>query len=188
MNIIQLMQTCFRSILRNRMRSLLTSLGVIIGVGSVIVMVALGEGSQRAIEEGMTAMGTNLLQIIPRRQMNRSGQNTFMRVNSFTQNDVQRLKNESSFARAISGVVMINSNVIGTEGNAMVQVMGVEPDFLIVRNFNVNAGVSFDEDDLRRRNTVALLGRTTAANLFGTAESALNQINEKYAKVKKNES
>ena len=54
MNLIQLMQTCFRSILRNRMRSLLTSLGVIIGVGSVIIMVALGEGSQREIEARIT--------------------------------------------------------------------------------------------------------------------------------------
>jgi len=63
MNIVQLLQTCLRSILRNRMRSLLTSLGVIIGVGSVIIMVAMGEGSQRAIEARITAMGTNLLQI-----------------------------------------------------------------------------------------------------------------------------
>ena len=65
MNLIQLLHTCFRSILRNRMRSLLTSLGVIIGVGSVIIMVALGEGSQREIESRITAMGTNLLQIFP---------------------------------------------------------------------------------------------------------------------------
>jgi len=175
MNIVQLMQTCFRSILRNRMRSLLTSLGVIIGVGSVIIMVALGEGSQRAIEAGMTAMGTNLLQIMPRRQMTRSGQNMVMRVNAFTRNDVQKLKQESSFASAISGAVMINSNVIGNEGNARVQVMGVEPDFIIARNYNVNAGIFFDDEDLRTRSMVAVLGRTTAANLFGNAENALNQ-------------
>jgi len=175
MNIVQLIQTCFRSILRNRMRSLLTSLGVIIGVGSVIIMVALGEGSQRAIEAGMTAMGTNLLQIMPRRQMTRSGQNMVMRVNAFTRNDVQKLKQESSFASAISGAVMINSNVIGNEGNARVQVMGVEPDFIIARNYNVNAGIFFDDEDLRTRSMVAILGRTTAANLFGNAENALNQ-------------
>jgi putative ABC transport system permease protein len=157
------------------MRSLLTSLGVIIGVGSVIVMVALGEGSQRAIEEGMTAMGTNLLQIMPRRQMTRSGQNMAVRMNSFTKNDVQKLKDESSFALAISGVVTINSNVIGNEGNAQVQVMGVEPDFLMARNYKVNAGEFFDDEDLRMRSMVAVLGRTTATNLFGNAENALNQ-------------
>src|SRR5215469_1341574 len=93
MNIIQLLHTCFRSILRNRMRSLLTSLGVIIGVGSVIIMVALGEGSQREIEKRITAMGTNLLQVVPRRQMSRSGQQVMMRMNAFTRNDIQKLRN-----------------------------------------------------------------------------------------------
>jgi putative ABC transport system permease protein len=84
MNLIQLLHTCFRSILRNRMRSLLTSLGIIIGVGSVIIMVALGEGSQRAIEDQMTAMGTNLLYIMPWNWSSRSGQRRNIRINAFT--------------------------------------------------------------------------------------------------------
>jgi putative ABC transport system permease protein len=174
MNIIQLLQTCFRSILRNRMRSLLTSLGVIIGVGSVIIMVALGEGSQREIENRITAMGTNLLQIIPRRQVNRSGQQMFMRMNAFTKKDIQKLKDESTFAAAISGVVNSSANVTGAEGNAQVSIMGVEPDFTVARNYVVNAGIFFDDEDLRLRSRVAVLGRTTAKNLFGDAESALS--------------
>ena len=175
MNIIQLLQTCFRSIFRNRMRSLLTSLGVIIGVGSVIIMVAIGEGSQREIEARITAMGTNLLQIIPRRQASRSGQQMFMRMNAFTKKDIQKLRDESSFASAISGVVNSRSNVTGSEGNAEVSIMGVEPDFSIARNYNVNAGTFFDEEDMISRSMVAVLGRTTAKNLFGDADSALSQ-------------
>jgi putative ABC transport system permease protein len=175
MNIIQLFQTCFRSILRNRMRSLLTSLGVIIGVGSVIVMVALGEGSQREIESRITAMGTNLLQIIPWRQTSRSGQSMLMRVNAFTKNDIQKLREESSFATAISGVVNSNGNVTGGEGNVQVSVQGVEPDYTIARNYRVNAGDFFDDEDMLRRNRVAVLGRTTAKNLFGDADNALSQ-------------
>ena len=81
MNIIQHLLNCFRSILRNRMRSLLTSLGIIIGVGSVIVMVAMGEGSQRAIQERISAMGTNLLQI-NHRPPSRSNQSTYTRRSS----------------------------------------------------------------------------------------------------------
>src|SRR5215469_9210757 len=92
LNLLQLLQTCFRSILRNRMRSLLTSLGVIIGVGSVIVMVALGEGSQKAIEARITAMGTNLLQIVPRRQVSRAGQFAQTRMSGFTRRDIQKLR------------------------------------------------------------------------------------------------
>ncbi|MDR0315848.1 MAG: ABC transporter permease [Treponema sp.] len=175
MNFIQLLHTCFRSILRNRMRSLLTSLGVIIGVGSVIIMVALGEGSQRAIEARITAMGTNLLQIMPRRQVNRSGQNVMMRMNAFTKKDIQKLRDESGFASAISGVVQSSANVVGSEGNAQVTVQGVEPDYTIARNWNVTEGFFFDEEDMMLRNRVAVLGRTTAKNLFGDVNAALGQ-------------
>jgi putative ABC transport system permease protein len=175
MNIAQLLQTCLRSILRNRMRSLLTSLGVIIGVGSVIIMVAIGEGSQRAIESRITAMGTNLLQVMPRRQVNRGGQGVQMRFSAFTKKDIQKLKDESNFATAVSGVINSNANVIGSMGNAQVSVMGVEPDFIIARNYKVNAGIFFSDEDLRNRNMAAVLGRTTAKNLFGDAESALSQ-------------
>jgi len=175
MNIAQLLQTCLRSIFRNRMRSLLTSLGVIIGVGSVIIMVALGEGSQRAIESRITAMGTNLLQVMPRRQVNRGGQGVQMRFSAFTKKDIQRLKNESNFAAAVSGVINTNANVTGSAGNAQVQVMGVEPDFIIARNYKVNAGSFFSDEDLRNRSMSAVLGRTTAKNLFGDAESAISQ-------------
>jgi len=157
------------------MRSLLTSLGIIIGVGSVIIMVGLGEGSQRAIESRITAMGTNLLQIMPRRQISRAGPGMQMRFSGFSKKDIQKLKDESSYAAAISGVVTSNANVIGTEGNAQVSIMGVEPDYIIARNYNVNDGFFFDEDDLRNRSMVAVLGPTTAKNLFGDNESALSQ-------------
>ena len=176
MNFVQLLHTCFRSIMRNRMRSLLTSLGVIIGVGSVIIMVALGEGSQRAIEERITAMGTNLLQIMPippRRNMSRSGQQVMMRMNAFTKKDIQKIREESSFATAISGVVQSNANVFGGEGNVQVQVQGVEPDYIIARSWNVREGVFFSDEDLTLRNRVAVIGSTTAKNLFGEARAGV---------------
>ena len=175
MNFIQLLHTCFRSILRNRMRSLLTSLGVIIGVGSVIIMVALGEGSQRAIESRITAMGTNLLQIMPRRQVNRSGQNVMMRMSALTKTDLQKLRTESTFAAAVSGVTQSSQNVVGSMGNASVTVQGVEPEYTTARNWNVDDGIFFDEEEMKNRSTVAVLGRTTAKNLFGADGAALEQ-------------
>ena len=175
MNLVMLLQTCFRSIFRNRMRSLLTSLGVIIGVGSVIIMVALGEGSQKAIEARITAMGTNLLQVQPRRSMSRSGQQVMMRVSAFTKNDVEKLKDESSYAAAISGMVSSSMTVVGGEGSAQVSINGVEPAFLTARNWSIALGMFFDEDDLAMRSTVAVLGQTTAINLFGSAGNAFGQ-------------
>jgi putative ABC transport system permease protein len=175
MNIAQLFHTCFRSIFRNRMRSLLTSLGVIIGVGSVIIMVAIGEGSQREIESRITAMGTNILQATPRRQISRAGQMTMARMNAFTKNDIEKLRDESAYIAAVSGVVQSSSNVVGSQGNAQVQIQGVEPDYFTARNWYVNAGFVFDEEDMFLRSKVAVLGRTTANNLFGDADSALGQ-------------
>jgi putative ABC transport system permease protein len=136
-------------------------------------MVALGEGSQRAIEARITAMGTNLLQIMPRRSVSRSGQNVQMRSSAFTKKDIQKLRDESTFASAISGVVQSNANVSGAEGNAQVTVQGVEPGFIAARNWNVNEGFFFDEEDMALRGRLAVLGRTTAKNLFGSANSAL---------------
>jgi putative ABC transport system permease protein len=175
MNITQLLQTCFRSILRNRMRSFLTSLGVIIGVGSVIIMVALGEGSQRAIEAQISALGTNLLQVQPQRQISRGGPNVQMRFSAFTRADLEKLKSESSYASAVAGMTQGNFTVAGGQGSVQVQVNGVEPEQLSIRNWGVDGGVFFGEEDLADRNRVAVLGRSTAESLFGEAASALGQ-------------
>ena len=175
MNILQLLHTCLRSIMRNRMRSLLTSLGVIIGVGSVIIMVALGEGSQRAIEARITAMGTNLLQVVYRRQPSRGAQQVAVRSAFFSKNDIQKIRDESTYTAAISGTVQGNNTVFGSQGNVQVNVMGVEPDFIIARNWKVNYGYFFDDEDMTLRNRVAVLGRTTASNLFERPERAIEQ-------------
>jgi len=175
MNIFQLFQTCFRSIFRNRMRSLLTSLGIIIGVASVVVIVALGEGTQQSIEAEISAMGTNLLTVSPSRSFNRTGQTLSTRTSGFTLNDLTLLKSDSSFASAISGVVNISATVVGNMGVVQTSIMGVEPGFPGIRNYAVDNGIFFDETDQESRNQVAVLGRTTAANLFGMAELALNE-------------
>ena len=120
-------------------------------------------------------MGTNLLQITPRRQPQRSGQQTAARASAFTKRDIQKLRDESSFASAISGVVQSNLNVFGSQGNAQVQVQGVEPEFMIARNWNIEAGYFFDDEDMWLRNRVAVLGRTTAGNLFGEADYAIGE-------------
>lgn len=155
------------------MRSFLTSLGVIIGVGSVIIMVALGEGSQRAIEAQITSMGTNLLQVYPRRQASRSGQQMMMRMNSFTKKDIQKLKDESTFAAAISGIIQTNLNVSGSEGNAQVTIFGVEPEYSVIRNWKIVDGNFFDDEDMFYRNRVAVLGNTTVKTIFGDAGDIL---------------
>jgi putative ABC transport system permease protein len=169
MNPSQLLHTCFRNILRNRMRSLLTSLGVIIGVGSVIIMVAVGEGTQRSIESRIASMGTNLIQIMPRRIFVRNSQagGALPRPNRLTRSDNIKLKNESGYALAVSGITQRTQTVIAGDNNWSTTVMGVEPDYLIIRSWDVGEGSFFDDQDVLDRNKVAVLGATAAEQLFG---------------------
>jgi putative ABC transport system permease protein len=164
------MHTCFRNIFRNRMRSLLTSLGIIIGVGSVIIMVAVGQGAQRSIEERIAAMGTNLIQIMPRRVQMRFGPGqtagSLPRPNRLTKADERKIRGESSYARAVSGISQRSQSVAAGDASWSTTVMGVEPEYLAIRDWKVAGGFFFDEEDVEARNRVAVLGATVAAQLF----------------------
>lgn len=164
MTVTRLVSFSFRSILRNRMRSLLTSLGIIIGVCSVIVMVAIGEGSQRQITEQIASMGTNLINVMPARG---SGS-----VNRLTVSDKDKLKGESSYIGAISGICQGSFTVVGGYGDWSTTVMGVEPDYLVIKSWPVESGSFFSEEDSRNRTKVAVLGKTVARELFGSADPA----------------
>jgi putative ABC transport system permease protein len=180
MNLFQLFQTCFRSIFRNRLRSFLTSLGIIIGVGSVIIMMAVGEGAQRAIEDRIMSMGTNLLQIMPRRMMLRMapGQSAgaLPRPNRLTKADAEKVKSEASYALAVSGLTQRSYTVSGGGNTWSVTVQGVEPDYFIIRGWDIGGGIFFDNEDVANRNRVAVLGVTTASQLFGESDPIGQQV------------
>jgi putative ABC transport system permease protein len=155
----RLLAHSLRSIMRNRVRSLLTSLGIIIGVGSVIVMVAVGEGSQEQISRQISSMGTNLIIVVPPRGPNQA--------NRITRADVARLKAEVGTVNAVSGEVRISTKVVGGSGYRSTTVNGVEPDFLSIRQWSVKEGEFFTEADLKSRSKVAVVGKTVATKLFG---------------------
>ena len=155
-----LVKSSFKNIFRNRMRSLLTSLGIIIGVGSVIVMVAIGDGSRMQIESQLASMGTNLITVSPRRGAGVA--------NRLTKADSDKLRNEASYLTAVSGIRQRNLNIVGGNSNWTTTVMGVEPEYLLIRNWNVEDGDFFEEKDLASRSKVAVLGTTVATKLFGT--------------------
>jgi putative ABC transport system permease protein len=175
MNIFVLLSTCIRSIARNRMRSFLTSLGIIIGVGSVIIMLAVGEGTQANIEEQLSTLGTNLLQISPARVRMGPGTNIRPRRVWITNNDLAKVHSEVSYAAAVTGVSQGSFTVVGTGEADSITVMGVEPDYLKIRSREAEHGVMFDDADGEERNRVAVIGTTTAVNLYGSVEAALGQ-------------
>ena len=158
MTVSKLIHFSFRSILRNRMRSLLTSLGIIIGVCSVIVMVAIGEGSQKQITKQIASMGTNLINIMPQR-----GPGV---ANRLTAADEKKLKAEASYIGAVSGMTQGSFNVVGSIGDWDTTVMGVELDYLTIKSWRVASGSFFSDQDISGRSKVAVLGATVAAKLF----------------------
>jgi putative ABC transport system permease protein len=154
-----LVKLSFRSILRNRMRSLLTTLGIIIGVCSVIVMVAVGEGSQASIRENISSMGTNLIMVNPPRGHGAA--------NRLVMEDVEKIRKEVVTLSAVSGVVRISSTVVGGSGNWPTTVFGVEPDYLEIRQWELETGDFFTEREIKGRHKVAVIGVTPAKELFG---------------------
>ena len=159
MTLSKLAGASMRSILRNKMRSFLTSLGIIIGVCSVIVMVAVGSGSQAQIRRQIAAMGTNLIMIMPPR-----GPRT---ANRLTMADIRRLRAESSYIAAITGEVRLSgTNVVGGNTYWSTSVFGIEPDYVKIKEWPVKSGEFFSDKDLTSRAKSAVLGTTVAAKLF----------------------
>jgi putative ABC transport system permease protein len=151
-----------RSLLRNKVRSLLTSLGIIIGVGSVIIMVAIGQGSQAQIAKQISAMGTNMIMVMPPRGAREA--------NRLTTADAAKLREQSSYLSAVSGIVRRSLTVVGGSGSWSTTVMGVEPDYLKIKQWGVRSGDFFTEKDLAGRTKVAVVGATVAKELFGAAD------------------
>jgi putative ABC transport system permease protein len=158
MTTARLLTNSIRSISRNRIRSLLTSLGIIIGVGSVIVMVAVGEGSQAQIAKQIASMGTNLIMIMPPRGPREA--------NRITRADATKLRSETSYISAVSGVVRQTFKVIGGSGYWSTTVMGVEPDYLTIKQWGVKDGEFFTQREVAARSKVAVIGLTVAKELF----------------------
>ena len=155
----KLIKASTQSIFRNKMRSFLTSLGIIIGVGSVIVMVAVGSGSQDQIKKQIQSMGTNLIMVMPPRGPREA--------NRLTMADVAKLRTESSYLAAISGVVRMSSaKVVGGTSDWSTSVYGIEPGYFEIKSWTLGSGDFFTDKDLSRRAKVAVIGSTVAEELF----------------------
>lgn len=152
----------------NRLRSLLTMLGIIIGVGSVIAMVAIGEGSRQRINERLKGLGTNLLIVRP--GANRQGGASLGAGSSqtLTLEDAAAIQRHSSIITVCSPELSRNAQVKYLNKNVNTSVVGAKPAWVSVRSFVVSAGRFFNADEEKARAKVAVLGATTAEELFGT--------------------
>jgi putative ABC transport system permease protein len=171
-----LLKVASQSILKNKMRTLLTMLGIVIGVGAVIVMVAVGNGAQTMIKQQISSLGTNLIIVMPGSGVvggANQGAGTF---NKLTVADAEKLKSEGTMLSAVSPVVSTRTQVIGGNGNWKTTINGVSTDFLTIRDWSVTSGAFFDDADVKAGRKIAVIGATVATNLFPGSDPVGAQI------------
>ncbi len=172
----RLISIALASIRKNKMRTLLTMLGIIIGVGAVIVMVAIGQGAKTHIQKQIDSLGTNLI-VITAGAANTGG--VSMGAGTFTRlsvADYEAIRDQSFLVTATSPVIMSGAQVVGGQGNWRTQINGVSPDYATIRDWQVTSGAFFDQNDTRTMRRVAVVGATVANALFPNEDPVGQQI------------
>ncbi len=161
-----LLKSALKSIAKNKTRSLLTSLGIIIGVSAVIIMVSIGQGASAQIEEQISALGENLIIVFPGSAATggvKLGAGTYVR---FTLEDVKKLKEEGTLFNGVSAIVRTGGQIIGGGNNWATSVLGVSTDYTKIREWPIKEGEFFTDRDVVGKRKVAVLGKTVADELF----------------------
>ncbi|HPR17063.1 MAG TPA: ABC transporter permease [Candidatus Cloacimonadota bacterium] len=162
----RILKISFKSILKNKMRSALTSLGIIIGVCSVIVMIAVGQGSSVRITEQINSLGTNLLMVRPggsRMGGVHRGEGSF---NKMKLSDCDAITKEAEHVKYVSPVIQASAQIIGGESNWNTTVYGVSTQYPDIKDWELSSGTFFTEKDIKAKKKIAVLGQTIVDELF----------------------
>ncbi len=172
----QLVTESLSTLLGNKIRTGLAMLGVIIGIGSVIALVSLGQASQRSVENQIKSLGSNLLTIRAGASFS-GGVRSSSSVNTLTYADAQAIKTSTDITTvsAVSAEVQRNSQVVAGRNNTNTQIIGTTPDYLTIRNIALSAGSFITERHLTGLSTVAVLGPQTVTDLFGVTDSVIGR-------------
>jgi putative ABC transport system permease protein len=170
MDYLAILRIAIRALTRNKMRSLLTMLGIIIGVGAVIATVGLGQGAQQAVQDQIASMGTNLL-YISSGSVNKGG----VRLGggatkTLVYDDMKAILQETPTISQAAPGAGASAQVVSDNQNWYTRVTGTEPQYFDIRNWPFARGGSFTQDDVGRAANVVVLGATVQQNLFGNAD------------------
>ena len=175
MNFSNLFKIAYQAILRNKTRSLLTMLGVIIGISSVIAMVSLGQSSTLSINEQISSMGTNLIMVM-RRHQNRGGVNLGnSNSQSLSVKDCQAIKEKCKNISYVSPLVNGSGQLVRGSNNWPGSIQGGSVDILTIRKYTIAKGTMFTEDDIKEYKKVCLIGSTVAKNLFPDTDNPVGE-------------
>ena len=176
MSITNLFKIAIRAIAANKLRSFLTMLGIIIGVASVITMLAIGQGSKESIRNQISEMGSNMIMIMPGQDMRGGVRQDASSMETLKLTDYQALKEQCRYISAISPVVNSSGQFINGNNNAPSTIYGVNQDYLEIRKLEVEEGEMFDDDDIKAGAKVCIIGKTVADNLFPDGTDPIGHV------------
>jgi putative ABC transport system permease protein len=167
MNLWMIFKVALRAIARNKTRSLLTALGIIVGIAAVIAVVAIGQGAQTMMMDQINSIGNNLIIVFPGSKSQGGVHGGSGSSQTLTAEDGESIAHDlQHLVRAVSPIVRSGGQVIYQENNWSTQIQGVSIDFPEVRNWELSAGCFFTAADQRAGSRVCVIGQTIADNLF----------------------
>jgi putative ABC transport system permease protein len=175
MKLINLIRIAFRAIQRNKLRAFLTMLGIIIGVASVIAMIAIGQGSKESIQSQIKEMGSNMITIRPGSNVMGGVHMDVGSVQSLDQYDIIAIRKQAVYISAISPFVNSRGQVINGPYNWSTTMQGVSPEYLSIRSWSLQEGVPFSNQDVKSAAKVCLVGQTVLYNLFPDGGNVLGK-------------
>lgn len=178
MNVINLFRIAFKSLIRNKLRAFLTMLGIIIGVASVITMVAIGEGSKQSIRDQLSGMGSNMINIRPSSNVTVGGGARLgaSSLQTLKVEDVDAIENNAHFITAVSPGLSASGQVVNGAENWPTTIQGVSPDYLSIREWKLKDGISFTDADVKSMAKVCLIGQTIVENIFSNGENPIGKV------------
>lgn len=177
MSLLNLFKIALRAIAANKLRSLLTMLGIIIGVASVITMLAIGQGSKASIRKQIAEMGSNMIMIQPGQDKGPGGSRQDAdEMQTLKMKDYETLKEQSKYLSAISPSVNASGQFINGNNNTPSTLYGISPDYLTIRQLKIADGEMFTETDVKTNAKVCVVGKTVADNLFPNGESPVGHV------------
>ena len=175
MKLLSSLKVALRALQINKMRSFLTMLGIIIGVGAVIIMVAIGSGASEMIAQQIASMGSNLLIVIPGATTAGGARMGFGSVSTLTSDDAKAIKEECSAVKAVAPIWGGVTQVVYGNQNWNTGVNGTTPDFFEIREWPMASGRVFNDQEIAGAVKVALVGQSVVENLFGSG-NPLGQV------------
>jgi len=169
MNYSNLFRIAIRALVRNKLRAFLTMLGIIIGVASVIAMLAIGEGSKQKMRKQISSMGTNMVMVMPNFQRRGGVSLGASSSMALKYSDVTALQNEATDVSMVSPEVRASGQVIYSNQNTQTTIYGVSEEYLSIRKLEILSGRVFNANEIKSMAKVCILGQTVVENLFGAA-------------------